>query len=356
MRSWLRTELGPAIDPGMPQSDIYLPKGVTRTDPARPIRLAYLLIDGFALMSYAPVVEPFRAANRLSERTLYDWRHYTVSGALAQASNGLSIGVDGAISSMEPADILFVCAGGNPALFKDTRTFDGLRRAARFGTIIGGVSGGPFILARAGLLDGFRCTVHWEYEQAFEESFTAPLLERGLFVIDRNRVTCAGGLAGLDLAAALIAADHGHSLASNVRDWYIQTEPRQASRPQRQSHALRYRLSHKGLIAVLDAMEAALAEPLQREDLALMAGVSVRQLERLFKDQIGTTVGAHYLTLRLDKARRLLAETAGSVMEIGVACGFASTSHFSRTFRRHFSVPPSSVRESELLLKNRRNP
>jgi transcriptional regulator GlxA family with amidase domain len=329
----------------MPPNDTYLTNSAVSADPPRPIRLAYLLIDGFALMSYAPAIEPFRAANRLSERALYEWHHYSVTGAPAQASNGLSIGVDGTIGAMQPADMLFVCAGGNPALFKDARTFDSLRRAARFGTVIGGVSGGPFILARAGLLDGFRCTVHWEYEQAFEESFTAPILERGLFVIDRNRVTCAGGLAGLDLAAALIAADHGHNLASKVRDWYIQTEPRQASRPQRQSHALRYRLSHKGLITVLSAMEEALAEPLPREELARLAAVSVRQLERLFKDQIGTTVGAHYLTLRLDKAQRLLAETAGSVMEIGVACGFASTSHFSRTFRRHFSVPPSSVRE-----------
>lgn len=308
------------------------------------IKLGYLLIDGFALMSYAPVIEPFRAANRLSGTEHYSWRHYSVTGANAHASNGIAVSVDGSVNAMETPDILFVCAGGNPALFRDRQTFDVLRRAARFGTRIAGVSGGPFILARAGLLDGYRCTVHWEHEAAFVETFTAPILERALYVIDTNRITCAGGLAGLDLAAELIGTEHGALLSSNVSDWYIQTERRQASRPQRRAAAQRLNVSHRGLAAVLAEMDE---EPLRRTDraaLAKVAGVSVRQLERLFLAKLGTTIGAHALQLRLEHARRLLRETGMTITEIAETCNFSSVSHFSRQFRSHYALPPSKVR------------
>lgn len=327
----------------MPQSDIIMPKcdALNRT-----IRLAYLMIDGFALMSYAPVIEPFRAANRLSGKALYEWRHYSPNGGSAKASNGISFPVDGAIASLEGADVLFVCAGGNPALFRDAPTLQALRRAARFGTTVAGVSGGPFVLARAGLLDDVRCTIHWEHEDAFVETFDRPRLERGLFVIDGNRVTCAGGIAGLDLAAVLIARDHGSELADKVSDWYIQTEQRQAGRSQRHSIIQRYRITHPGLEKVLVAMEANVAEPLERNELADIANVSVRQLDRLFNQYIGTSIAAHAQALKLELAYRLLVETSGSITEISAASGFASQSHFSRSFARKFGTNPSDLRSA----------
>ncbi len=309
-----------------------------------PISLGYLLIDGFALMSYAPVLEPFRAANRLSGHDHYNWRHYSVDGCPARASNGIALAVDGSVADIGDIDILFVCAGGNPALFDDANTFARLRRAARFGVRLVGVSGGPFILASAGLLDGYRCTVHWEHEAAFFETFAAPRLERDLFVIDRDRITCAGGLAGLDLAAALIAQELGNDLARRVSDWFIQAEQRQGSGPQRLAAGQRYRVSHEGLARVLAAMEANLGEPLDRASLALIGGLSIRQLERLFAGQLVTTLSAHYQGIRLDHARRLLSETTMTIAEIGAATGFTNASHFSREFKRHFSMPPSGHR------------
>ncbi len=309
-----------------------------------PTRLGFLLIDGFALMSYAPVMEPFRAANRLSGEDHYTWRHYSVDGSPALASNGIELAVDGSVDAMDNLDMLFVCAGGNPALFDDAGTFSQLRRASRFGMRVVGVSGGPFILARAGLLDGYRCTIHWEHEAAFLETFAAPRLERGLFVIDRNRMTCAGGLAGLDLAVALVAQDLGAKLARRVSDWYIQREQRQGSGAQRADPEQRYRISSAGLARALSAMEENLGEPLDRSSLATVAKMSVRQLERLFANQLGTTISSHYLRLRLDLANRLLSETTLTVAEVGVASGFASASHFSREYKRHFSVPPSASR------------
>lgn len=325
----------------MLQSDIIM----SQTDiPERPIRLGYLMIDGFALMSYAPVIEPFRAANRLSGKTLYDWKHYSPTGTPAGASNGISFQVDGAIAAMEAADILFVCAGGNPSLFRDATTLQTLRRVARFGTTVAGVSGGPFILARAGLLDDLRCTIHWEHEDAFLETFDRPRLERGLFVIDGNRVTCAGGIAGLDLAAVLIARDHGAELADKVSDWYIQTEQRQAGRSQRHSIIQRYRITHPGLEKVLATMEASVAEPLERDELAAVARVSVRQLDRLFRQYLGTSITAHAQALKLDFAYKLLVETTNSIAEISAASGFASQSHFSRSFTRKFGANPTHMR------------
>ncbi len=311
-----------------------------------PLRLAYLLIDGFALMSYAPVIEPFRAANRLTGEPRYSWRHYSQTGAPALASNGVKLSVDSDITTMAAADILFVCAGGNPALFTDTRTFDALRRAARFGTCLAGVSGGPFLLARAGLLDGYACTIHWEHQQAFAETFPAPQLQSGLFVIDRDRITCAGGLAGLDLATALITEHHGAALAREVADWYIQPERRSSAGLQRSSAAKRYRVRHKGLEAVMDAMEANIAVPLDRSTLSCYAGVSIRQLERLFAAQLGNSILAQYISIRLERARSLLIQTNLSITEISMMTGFCGQSHFARSFRELYGMSPTTARRS----------
>lgn len=310
------------------------------------IRLGYLLVDGFALMSYAPVIEPFRAANRLSGDEHYVWRHYSIDGRLAQASNGVALAVDGPATEIADLDILFICAGGNPALFKNVETFAQLRQAARFGIRLAGVSGGPFILARAGLLDGYRCTVHWEHEAAFLETFAAPRLERQLFVIDRDRITCAGGLAGLDLAAALISQELGGVVAHKVSDWFIQAEQRLGSGPQRSAPEQRYRVSHPGLARVLATMEANLDEPLDRASLESIGGLSIRQIERLFAHQLGTTLSTHYQGIRLDHARRLLSETTMTIAEIGAASGFTNASHFSKEFKRRFLVPPSGWRRT----------
>jgi len=310
----------------------------------RPMRVGFLLIEDFALMSYASVIEPFRAANRLSRRQLYEWRHYSVDGSPVRPSTGVTLQVDGAIEGDLDIDMILVCAGGNPALFDDRATFAALRRLGKRGVIIGGVSGGAFLLARAGLLEGHRCTIHWEHEPAFIETFPDLSFVRGLFVIDRRRITCAGGIAGLDLVTQLIGETHGPDLAQLVSDWYIRTQRRPAEGAQRAAITQRYRVSHPGLVVALEAMEANKEEPLGREALASLAALSLRQLERLFKTQMGTTIREHYQTIRLDEAMRLLRETDLSRATVAVACGFTSTSHFSRCFRQRFAMSPGDAR------------
>jgi transcriptional regulator GlxA family with amidase domain len=150
--------------------------------------VGFLLIPGFALMSYAAAVEPLRAANQLAGRKLYRWWHATPADAAAGASNGATIIPDFSLGSdARSVDMMFVCAGGNPAAFTDRRTFAWLRKLASHGVIIGGISGGAFILARAGLLSGRRCTVHWEHAPAFQEAFPDIELTQSLFEWDRDR-------------------------------------------------------------------------------------------------------------------------------------------------------------------------
>jgi len=316
--------------------------------------VGFLLIPGFALMTYASAIEPLRAANQLAGKTLYHWWHAAPGDRPAIASNGAAVVPDCKFGT-EPdtLDLMMVCAGGNPAMFSDRRTFAWLRRLAARGVTIGGVSGGPFILAKAGLLNGRRCTVHWEHIPAFQEAFPDIELTRSLFEIDGDRITCSGGVAALDMMVALITRDHGYELGAAVSDWFLHTHIREGTRPQRMDLRFRVGVTDERLLNALKAMETHLEAPLPRERLAKLAGVSLRQLERAFRAQLGRGVHQHYLALRLGRARRLLLETSRSVLEVALATGFASASQFSRAFKQAFGFSPRGTRQR--FTKNVRN-
>ena len=311
-----------------------------------PRRIGFLLIPGFSLLSYASAVEPLRAANRLSGRSLYKWTHVSTQGRAVEASSGLTIAADHRIGDDIPLDLILVCAGGNPALHRSASTLSWLRKLARRGVRIGGISGGPYILARAGLLDGFRCTSHWEHLASFEEQFPQLDIRRSLYEVDRGRLTCAGGIAGFDMMRAIIAADHGSALATALSEWFLQTQLRAGSGPQRLPLRERYGVAHPKLLDALKAMEDSTDKPLSRAALARAISLSVRQLERLFAAHLGTTIGNLYLKIRLDRARALVHETALPLLEIAIACGFANGSHFSRAYRKRFGVSPKRDRQS----------
>lgn len=311
---------------------------------ATPTSVGFLLVPGFALMSYAAAVEPLRAANQLSGRTLYRWWHAAPGGKPVAASNGVAIIPDSGTDKVRDADWVFVCAGGNPATFGDRPTFAWLRRLARRGVVIGGISGGPYVLARAGLLDGRRATLHWEHAPAFREAFPEVEVAPSLFVIDGDRITCSGGVSALDMMVALIARDHGHQLAAAVGDWFLLTHIREGMGPQRMDLRARLGVADEKLLGVLRAMEANLEAPLPRAALARGAGISLRQLERLFDRHLGRGLHAHYAALRLDRARLLLRESALPVLDVALATGFGSASQFSRAYRHAFGESPSETR------------
>lgn len=302
--------------------------------------VGFLMIPGFALMSYAAAVEPLRAANLLSGEALYDWTHIAPEGARVAASCGAETPCAHEVAAAPLYDILIVVAGGRPERFAHRATFAYLRRAARAGTRLGGVSGGPVILAAAGVMAGRRMTVHWEHAAALAEAHPDLLLTRSLYVIDRDRFTSAGGAAPLDMAHALIGEAQGPALAAKVSDWFHHTAIRQAGAPQRGGAAGRFGLRHPKLIAALEAMEARLADPLPRAAVAAQVGLSDRQLGRLFAEKTGRGFSAAYRDLRLAHARDLIRQTGLPLTEIAYACGFSSPSHFSTAYRAWAGVAP----------------
>jgi transcriptional regulator GlxA family with amidase domain len=285
-----------------------------------------------------------RAANLLSGRTLYRWWHASPDGKPVHASNGVGIIPDIGVGTERQANLLFVCAGGNPATFNDKPTFAWLRRLARRGVTMGGISGGPYILARAGLLNQHRATLHWEHQPAFSEAFPDVEVSLSLFEIDGNRITCSGGISVLDMMIALIEQDHGHALAAAVGDWFLHTHIREGFGPQRMDLRFRLGVSDEKLLRVLRQMELRIETPHSRDELARLAGVSVRQLERLFHRHLGRGIHRHYSSLRLQRARQLLRETALPVLDVAVATGFSSSSQFARAYRRAFGQAPHRTR------------
>jgi transcriptional regulator GlxA family with amidase domain len=306
--------------------------------------IGFLLIPDFALMSYASAIEPFRAANTLSGKALYSWHHISIDGSPARASNDVLIPCDYKVGDSLTMDRLFVCAGGNPAAFNHNPTLRWLRKLASRGLQIGGVSGGPYILARAGLLEKHRFTLHWEHIPALAEEFPHLEAAQSLYVIDRGRLTCAGGIAALDMMHELIEDDYGQALASAVSEWFLHTDVRLGSGPQRMRLRERFNVTSGSLLKALAFIEANLENPASRQSLAEVAGLSIRQLDRLFQSHLGITARSYYLRARLERARTLLRQTEMPILEISVAMGFPSASRFSKAFSSVFGHSPQRER------------
>jgi transcriptional regulator GlxA family with amidase domain len=214
----------------------------------------------------------------------------------------------------------------------------------RKGVDIGALCTGSYILARAGLLNGYRCTIHWENLPSFVEDFPEIEVTSELFEIDRNRLTCAGGTAAIDMMLNIIAMQHGHELAASVADQFMHERIRDRHDRQRMSLQVRLGVRHPKLLTVIKAMEQNLEEPLSRGALASNARLSTRQLERLFRRYLRRSPARYYLELRLNKARLLLLQTNMSVIDVALACGFVSASHFSKCYRDFFGHTPRKER------------
>ncbi len=310
------------------------------------MRIGFILIDGYALMSTAAAVEPLRAANLLAGRMLYDMRFLAVGGSTARASAGALFETVPLAEAGTDFDLVFVVAGGNPFAVRAPTLDAYLRRLDARRVRLGGISGGAALLALAGVMGGRRFTVHWEHMDALRELSDRFLLERSLFVIDRDRLTCAGGVAPLDMMHALITADHGMALAREVSDWFIHTQVRPSQDPQRAGLVEKYNVHHPSLLAAIELMGSHIADPLGLEHLAELSGLGSRQFQRLFKDRLGTTAMAFYRDLRLAKADDLLRQSPLSILEVGVACGFPNPSHFARLYRARYGISPGEARRA----------
>ncbi|MDO9416692.1 GlxA family transcriptional regulator [Pararhizobium sp.] len=306
--------------------------------------IGLILLPGFALMSYASAVEPLRAANLLAGRELYRISAFSPNGAPVATSSGIDIPAETLPLRGTGLHTVFVCAGGSPKDWSFPPVLATLRQLAREGVKIGGISGGPYVMAEAGLLDGRDFTIHWEHAPALIEAFPDLTPRQARYVLDGNRLTCGGGVAPLDMMHALIAGRMGDDFARRVSDWYLHTHVESAAAPQRASLAQRYGTNHPALLTVLEKMATTIEAPLDRKTMAALARITPRHLDRLFAAQLESSFLGEYRKLRLDHAVLLLKQSPLSISEIAFATGFSSAAHFSRAYRQAFAQPPRSQR------------
>jgi AraC family transcriptional regulator, glycine betaine-responsive activator len=306
--------------------------------------VGFYLVPDFPMMAFAAAIEPLRAANRLTGERLFEWRLYSRDGEPVRASNGIDIAVSGSIRDVVTPDLLLVCAGTRDAGTGDKEVQQWLRGLARSGTSIGGISLGAYALAYAGLLDGRRCALHWESLAAFAEQFPRIRTTTDIFVIDGDRCTCSGGTAALDMMLQVITARDGRALANDVSEQFIHPRIRGTRDQQRMAIQSRLGIANEKLIAAIALMESAGDEPREVADIAASVELSPRQLERLFAKYLHASPSRYYLQLRLDRARELLLQTTKPILDVALACGFASASHFSRCYRGVYGHRPSDER------------
>jgi transcriptional regulator GlxA family with amidase domain len=311
---------------------------------AGPTRIGFLLLPQLPMMGFASAVEPLRAANRLAGRELYQWRLFTPDGEPVAASNGITLLPHAGMEDTDWAQIMFVCAGLDVQHHVDPALLRWLRARARSGCALGAISTGAFVLAAAGLLDGYRCTIHWENLLGLRESFPCLRVTEHVYEMDRDRYTCSGGTAALDLMLRLIRRSHGEALATRVSEQFIHDRLRTPGESQRMAERLSLLRQSPRLAAAINLMAAHVEHPLPTEELAERSGLSLRQLERLFRKYRGCTPQQYYLRLRLQQARLLLAQTGLSVTHVALATGFASHSHFSKCYRECFGITPQQDR------------
>lgn len=321
--------------------DAYAPK------PGLPRSFGFFLVRDFSMMPFTAAIEALRAANRMAGLPLYKWSMLSKDGAPVRASNGATVQADGMLRLIGLPDAVVVCAGVNAYDQCDPELAAQLRRASRQCAMIGSVCSGSILLADAGLLDGRRCTGHWEDLDMLAENYPALEVTKSIYEIDGNRFTCSGGTAPLDLMLHFIQQDFGRELAASVADQMLHHSVRQAAGPQRLALPERTGARHPRLLEVIATMEANLEYPVPLAVLAERAGLSLRQLERLFAGQLGVRPAGYYRDLRLLRARQLVRQTGQTMLQIAVATGFASATHFAKAYRRRFGRPPSRDRETE---------
>ncbi|MCI5097268.1 MAG: GlxA family transcriptional regulator [Rhodobacteraceae bacterium] len=317
---------------------------------ARPVALAatkrFVLV---ILPSYSPfdvtsAIAALEAANRHQRRALYTWTVVSVDGAPVRAPNGLSLAVDGALPKVDRSDSVLVCGGEGFEADCTLPLLAWLRSADRKGATLGGIAGGVHALAQAGLLSRRQVSTHWSLRKVMMETHPEVDVLRSIYVCDTRRVTCAGGVSTLDLLLHLIAQDHGSETATAVADRLVCSTPRTSSHDQTISEHCRTGVRHEKLTAALQLMQSELENPWTPGEIAEQVGLSTRQLERLFSKYLSATPKVFYTKLRLENARMLLQQTNMKIIEIGLANGFSSQSHFSRVYRKHFGISPHAER------------
>lgn len=316
---------------------------------AYPVRYGFLLVNDFTLISLASAIEPLRMANRVCQQENYHWRTISATGEPVAASDGLTVIVNHGFAdpaALRNLDVVIVCGGRRIEQNYDKSSIRWLKAVKQKGIALGAICTGSHLLATAGLLDGYRCSIHWENLEALSDLFPKVAVKRSVFTIDRNRYTSSGGTAPVDMMLHLISAQCGSAVSAAVADQFVHERIRQPDEQQR--IPLKHVVGNQSekLVTAVELMEANIREPISQEDLASYIGLSRRQLQRLFQRYLLCAPSRYYLQLRLQRARQLLRQTSLSLVEISSLCGFISTSHFSKSYKEFFGQSPSGERRS----------
>lgn len=316
-------------------------------DAPTPKIVGFLVIPNFTTIGFASAVETLRMANLAARRAMFQTLIIAADMEPVSASNGMRILPEYTIKDAPKLDMLFV-VGPNPIVSDhNTRAIvNWLRKLAHDQVALGGICTGSHLLARANLLTGYRCTIHWEDIEALKERFPGIIISSQLFELDRDRYTSSGGVASMDMCLQLITREPGgREIAEHAAELLLCDRVR--SSQERQRVPLRQRLgtSQPKLSQVVSIMEANLEDPVTLEELAQLNDISVRQLERLFHKHLQSTPSQYYLELRLSRARQLLLHSESQVRDIALACGFVSPAHFSKCYSRFFGVSPMGERK-----------
>ncbi len=329
----------------------------TGSDSAPKRTIVFLLVPNFSMIAFATAIEPLRIANRIVGREIYRWRLASTDGASVRASNGVEVAVTSSVEAERRAlpgerrpSMVFACSGVLVEDFSDKAAFSYLREAHQRGISVGGLCTAAWILARAGLLADRRCAIHWENMPGFAEAFPRADVYADLFEIDHNIYTCAGGTASLDMMLALIGEDQGEDVVNRVCEQALTDRVRGPQDRQRLPLRARLGVQHAKVLRVIEIMEANLSDPLSLVEIARAVGLSRRQVERLFDKEMGRSPARYYLEIRLDRARHLLMQSQLPIVEIAVASGFVSASHFSKCYRELYSRSPQQERAGRAAL------
>lgn len=311
----------------------------------------FLALPNFSMIAFTTAIEPLRLANRFLLEDTYSWQIISADGQPVRASNGLQISVDGALDDItaqsnmdERPDMVVVCSGIDVDQLETKHTKAMIRRLYRTGIAIGGLCTASWILADAGLLEDKQCAIHWENMPGFMEKFPNAHVHADLFEVDGRLYTCAGGTAALDMMLYIIAQDHDEPIINRICEQCLTDRVRSSSDRQRLPLRARLGVQNARLLSIIEMMEANISEPLALTEIAKISNLSRRQIERLFRQNLGRSPARYYSELRLDRARHLLLQSNLPIVDVAIASGFVSASHFSKCYRDQFGRSPQVER------------
>lgn len=321
--------------------------------PTPPAEFLVVLIPGFSQLCLSSLIDPLRIANASCGREVFRWRLVSEDGAPVESASGIGVCVAGSICeaarqiSLGHLPRAVVACADRDVERRSTPDLRSLMRlCARRAVPLYGLGTGSWLLAEAGLLEDANCTIHWAKIAALTETFVSLQVSDVLFVRHQGMITCAGELAALDLALELIDQHGGSELTRTVSRVVLADNRRDGESRQTAPAGLRYSGTSDKLIKTIRIMERATEDPITLGQIARQAGISRRQIERLFQQYLATTPLRYYLGLRLAKARQLLNSTNMTVLDVAIACGFVSASHFTACFKKQYGVSPSQVRRN----------